>query len=328
MTADLALTATLCSNSVSHTALSLSSSSNNAGTLASTFSTAVSSRISHEMANLGHSISKPAVWVLTPLATLLVGWLDYYAGAEVRVLALYFLPLLFAGWHLGKIGAVFSAIFATVVWVIALYCDGVRFSGIHVWIINVLTEGLGFIVVSLLVAKLRETVNRERSLSHEDHLTGLANRRSFFELGAFGLAISRRHEHPVSLAYIDLDNFKNVNDTHGHKKGDDLLRQCANLIAGCVRTSDTVARLGGDEFAVFMPETDSESAEHLLERIRHTVESARDFSYFAVTLSIGVVSENPVRSDLNVLLSKADAQMFKDKQQRVKAANLKRMQSA
>ena len=78
----------------------------------------------------------------------------------MRVLALYFLPLLMAGWHLGKTGAVFAALFAVAVWLTALYADGVRFSNRYVWITNGLTEGAGFLVVSLLVAMLRESLKR------------------------------------------------------------------------------------------------------------------------------------------------------------------------
>ena len=273
------------------------------------------------MGYLKYSISKTAVCFLTFLATLLVGWLDYFTGAEVRVLALYFLPLLLAGWHLGKKGAAFSALFAVAVWLTALYADGVRFSSPYVWITNGLTEGAGFLVVSILVAMLRESLNRERSLSRKDQLTGLANRRSFFELVAFGLALCRRQGRPVSMVYIDLDNFKLANDNYGHATGDDLLRQCSKLIVGCVRSSDTVARLGGDEFAIFMPETDAASVSYLVERIRHAIESAPYVSSFAITASFGIASEDPVKSDVAGLLSQADAQMYLAKRRRMTTSN-------
>ena len=159
-------------------------------------------QISRDMVHLELPMSKPAVSVLTVFATLVVGWLDYYTGAEVRVLALYFFPLLLAGWHLGKLGAVFSALFAVAVWLAALYADGIRFSSPYIWITNGFTEGLGFLVVSFLVAMLREALNRERSLSRMDQLTGLANRRLFIECVTFGLALSQRQGRPVSLAYI------------------------------------------------------------------------------------------------------------------------------
>ena len=133
------------------------------------------------------------------------------------------------------------------------------------------------------------------------------------------MALSQRHGRPVSLAYIDLDNFKHVNDAYGHARGDELLRQCSTLIVGSVRSSDTVARLGGDEFAVFMPETDAPSASYLVERIRHAIESAPDVSSFAITASFGIASEQPAKSDVAGLLGKADALMYAHKRPRREA---------
>ena len=241
---------------------------------------------------------------------LLVGWIDYTTGAEVRVLALYFLPLVLAGWSLGTPGAFLAAVACTAVWLAAMHASGVRFTQPYVWVVNGFTEGIGFLIVALLVARLRKAVKRESLLSRTDPLTGLGNRRAFLDLAGLALALSKRRGGPASLAYLDLDNFKQVNDKFGHDRGDRLLRNCSTLISQQIRSSDTVARLGGDEFAIFLPETDANSAAVIMERIGSAIDTAGNFCSLAVTASIGVVTEAPAESSLLELLRKADAQMY------------------
>lgn len=257
--------------------------------------------------------SKTSVYLLIAMAILIVGLIDYITGSEIRILALYFLPLIWAGWSLEIVGALLAALFAVSTWIAVMYLTGTHFSNPIIWFINALTEGLGFVTVSLAFALLRATLIRERMLSRHDQLTGLANRRSFIELVTRGLMLSRRNGHPISMAYIDLDNFKQVNDRLGHPRGDELLRQCAALITSCVRASDTVARLGGDEFAIFLPETDAANATTMIERIRATIEIAPSFHALGVTTSIGLVCEDPCVSEIDTLLSKADLLMYEIK---------------
>lgn len=257
--------------------------------------------------------SRSAQWAVVVIATLFVGWLDYRTGAEVSILALYFLPLWLAGSTLGRRGALVASGLALLVWLAALYADGIEFSKPYVWIFNALTAGASFVTVSLLVSMLDASLTRERALSRKDELTGLDNRRAFFEIVEAGLALCRRHDRAVSLVYLDLDRFKQVNDRHGHAKGDALLVRCALLIAGCVRASDSVARLGGDEFAVFLPEADADEAARMVERIRRAIDSAPDVVALGVTLSFGVATENPATSDVAGLIGRADALMYATK---------------
>lgn len=265
-------------------------------------------------------MSKPASSLAVVTGTLFVGWIDYRTGTEIHVVSLYFLPLLWAGWSLETTGAVLAALFTTLVWLAVLALGGTHFSSPYIWVINTFTDGFVFLAVSLLVARLRAAVNRESVLGRADPLTGLANRRAFIDIATHSLALSRRSGRPVSLAYLDLDNFKAVNDTFGHHRGDSVLCQCANLLTDRVRASDTVARIGGDEFAILMPETDAESAFRLLEQIRIAINSAPAFTELAVTTSIGVVCDPRGESDIHTLLDLADARMYKVKRGEKKAS--------
>ena len=247
---------------------------------------------------------------------LLVGWIDYMTGAEVRVLALYFLPLLLAGWSLGTPGAILAAVATTAIWLATMHALGIHFAQPYIWVVNGITEGLSFLLVALLVARLRMAVKRESLLSRTDPLTGLNNRRAFLDMAELALALCKRRGGPVSLAYLDLDNFKHVNDAFGHECGDQLLRQCSTLISQQIRASDIAARLGGDEFAVFLPDADANSVAVLMERIRSAIDAADELRAKAVTVSLGVVTEAPAESSLLELLRKADAQMYAVKGQK------------
>ncbi len=267
--------------------------------------------------------SKPVASLIALAAILVVGWLDFLKGSEVRILALYFLPLLWVGWNLGKSGAVIASIVSTATWLTVLYLSGTRFSSAYMWPANGMTEGSGFLVVSLLVAQLRNSMERERASSRIDPLTGIANRREFMELANLALAVSRRQGTSFALAYIDLNNFKAVNDVFGHDRGDELLCICARLIANSIRASDTVARIGGDEFAVLLRQSDAAHASILTERIRAAIDIDPTFQAVAVSASIGVACGYDAGTDIRSLLHKADANMYRTKQiakQRVRAA--------
>ncbi|MBP8306824.1 MAG: GGDEF domain-containing protein [Burkholderiaceae bacterium] len=260
-------------------------------------------------------MSRLTTAIVAVLALLVLGGIEFLSGTEVRLLALYFFPLLFASWRLGRVGAVLVASIACAVSVGVPLAQGVQYANPLAWLVNVGTEGAAFFTVAYLVGKMRELVERERLLGRFDALTGLANRRTFVERATSELDRSRRHGRPVCLAFIDLDNFKRVNDTHGHHRGDEVLKACARLIAGNVRSSDIVARLGGDEFVVLLPETDADSAQALLERMRHAIERSPDIISVGVTPSIGLVFENPITSDIEALLRKADGLMYEAKRE-------------
>lgn len=149
----------------------------------------------------------------------------------------------------------------------------------------------------------------------EDALTGLPNRREFESLLRRELERSARYGEIFSLAMLDLDGFKSVNDTRGHDVGDNLLRDVAATIAEACRTADLAARFGGDEFALVLPATDQFAAAALCERLRTEVETLGP-----VSLSWGV-AEYPTHGTRRAdLLRAADAAMYASKPQESRAA--------
>jgi diguanylate cyclase (GGDEF)-like protein len=163
---------------------------------------------------------------------------------------------------------------------------------------------------------LGRQADRLERLSRTDPLTGLGNRRHVEERLAAELARARRHGVELSLLVLDLDGLKAVNDRHGHKAGDAALRRVAAAIAQSSRASDVAGRWGGDEFVVLAPDTASEDAAALAERIRRLAREAAGGEEAAppLSVSIGVASLAPA-DDPEGLLRRADAALLEAKHQ-------------
>jgi diguanylate cyclase (GGDEF)-like protein len=162
-----------------------------------------------------------------------------------------------------------------------------------------------------------------RDLVRRDELTGLLNRRGFNELLADALAGTRDDGRPVSLLLIDIDQFKQVNDMHGHLCGDALLRHIARLLEQVSRSRDHVCRLGGDEFGVVLPHTEPEQAQTIAQRLAH--ELAAEPMYHGntpvpITASTGIANTRDTRPDPESLMRDADRAMYDHKHGRGEAA--------
>ncbi|MEO5698299.1 MAG: GGDEF domain-containing protein [Burkholderiaceae bacterium] len=262
------------------------------------------------MASSRSRIPKIATALAIVAAIVAVVALDAVTGMQIQVLSLYFVPLALAGWQLGRAGAVATALLATVAWMVARTFGGEEDWSVVVWLINFLTQSTAFLTVGLLVAEVTRRLAAERALSRHDMLTGLRNRRAMTEDAEVALQLCRRHARAVSVAFIDLDGFKRVNDMKGHDRGDDVLRTCAAVIRASVRASDIAARLGGDEFIVLLPETGGADAVALMERLRARIEATPALREAGVTATIGVFSEGRAVSDIAALVAQADAVMY------------------
>jgi diguanylate cyclase (GGDEF)-like protein len=147
-----------------------------------------------------------------------------------------------------------------------------------------------------------------------DRLTGVPNRETL--LATLGAEVERaaRHAKPLSVAFIDIDRFKQINDTYGHKSGDAILRQVARLLSGSIRASDTFGRYGGEEFMLILPETQPEEAFVVAEELRGLVmaESLRiaDGASLGVTMSAGIAGGHGTELQLDMLVDQADAAMY------------------
>lgn len=165
--------------------------------------------------------------------------------------------------------------------------------------------------------ELRLARQSAETLAQTDSLTGLRNRRAFFEEAGQVFRQARRFAHPVGVAMLDIDHFKRVNDRHGHFIGDSVLRQVAAVIAGCLRDVDLAGRIGGEEFGLVLPETCFDDALMVCERIRSAVHAldiaAGDDTLLKVSCSIGVAGCHSGQSSVENLLVEADRALYRAK---------------
>lgn len=167
--------------------------------------------------------------------------------------------------------------------------------------------------------RLRDELARQATT---DGLTGVANRRRFEELAEAELKRSARYGHEVTIAIVDIDGLKHINDTYGHLAGDEAIIRVAAALQAVVRDTDTVARFGGDEFVVLAPQTDAEGARAMMERALEQVlrqPAGPDQSGLPLSFSYGVGSSNATHRTLDEVIAEADAALYESKR-RVKPA--------
>jgi diguanylate cyclase (GGDEF)-like protein len=171
------------------------------------------------------------------------------------------------------------------------------------------------LVVAYLLATLRRQIEVAEKAARSDSLTGLFNRRAFLESLQHHLSLAERDGKPTTLAYLDVDDFKRVNDDSGHEAGDEVLRLIATALRDSIRRTDVVARLGGDEFALLIVGADQISAVSVIAKVRHALQKLADRRP-GVTCSIGCVTFEPPPPSATIALRAVDDLMYQVKRRR------------
>ena len=257
--------------------------------------------------------SRPFVVTASLLLVSLLGVLDYLNGPEVSLLIFYVVPIFVAAWYAGR-GAGFLACAASgLAWLTVAHYTAVHYSNPLIAYWNAFVR-LGFIfILAHLVASFRRSLRQERELARTDYLTGAFNGRSFAEAAEAEINRARRHGHTFSVVFLDVDDFKLVNDRLGHSAGDRLLMLVSDTLRENVRAVDVVARLGGDEFAVLLPETNERSSEVMLRRVRRQLLEAAQRKGWPVTFSAGLITWVEPPNGVDEMLRAADALMYSAK---------------
>jgi len=147
---------------------------------------------------------------------------------------------------------------------------------------------------------------RERALTRTDNLTHVENRRAFYEDAGREFERARRYNHPFTLAYFDVDDFKEVSDRFGHQLGDGILCLVAETARDSIRASDLVARLGTDQFAVLLPEAGVEAASAVIRKLQEALRHGSQVTGLPLTVSGGVVTCLPPAESLEAVIGTAD----------------------
>lgn len=264
------------------------------------------------MAVFGHR-PPGIVFALGLSLTVGIGILDRLTGPELALSILYLVPIGIIAAVSSRVASYAESAAGAATWLTADRLAGAAYGSAWVPYWNSAVRLGIFLVVASLVLALRQALDQERELARVCPLTGLLNRRSFTERVDEEISRSERTNRPVSVIYIDLDGFKQVNDTLGHTAGDEVLRRVAVQLRRSVRRSDSVARLGGDEFVVLLPEAGPDQAERAAMHVLDEVLKAGHA--MSVDASAGVLTMIcPITVD--AMISEADRLMYLAKNDR------------
>lgn len=242
-----------------------------------------------------------------------LGVIDHFTGYEISFSIFYLLPIIFVAWFVGKeLGIVISGLSA-LVWLAADLVSGHIYSSYVIPVWNTVMRLGFFLIINHLLVLLRNLLDVERNISRTDFLTKMANTRKFYEVAENEINESRMSKNPITIAYIDVDNFKNINDNLGHSEGDKLLSVIAGAIRNNTREIDLVARIGGDEFIVLMPKINDKQSVAIIDRIRSSLSKIVKENNWIVTISIGVVTFNNLDYKVDRMIKEADDLMYSAK---------------
>jgi diguanylate cyclase (GGDEF)-like protein len=264
------------------------------------------------------SLSPRAVQALSLLAVGAIFVFDIATGADIRLHVLYLFPLAAVALHCP--GPTVPMLFLGLTTLLQM----LTFAHHRLPTPALATDMLVTLASSLLAIVLARAARSNhlhvRQLADKDPLTGLLNRRSFTLLADREIARQERYGGNFSIAIIDLDDFKALNDAHGHQHGDRALQEVAGILQGGVRETDAVARLGGDEFAILMPNTGEENALHLCRSLAAAIEQRAAPGSAPIAASIGCASFEKSPGSTSHALNLADKRMYQ-----IKAGRKERM---
>lgn len=250
------------------------------------------------------------VWTAGLALVGLVGFGDFVTGPYMSFSVFYLIPVGFMAWFGGRAAGYAGSLASALAWFLAQAGDRIMFAHAAVPYWNALVELIFFLSLSTIACALKDALARESELARTDDLTGVANRRLFFELAEMEIRRAGRYGHPFSVAYIDLDKFKEVNDVRGHHEGDRLLRDVGRSIQASIRATDLLARMGGDEFAILMPEAGPEAAVKVYEKVRAGLGERGASAFPGVSVSVGLVTWLVPPASTDDMLRQADHLMY------------------
>lgn len=254
------------------------------------------------------SCSNQFIWRLCLFQVLILLLMFIFIGEQVLIEPLFIFPVVLASWY----GSKKSGICITILSEFLLL--SIKYSKTGFELIEIITYGLPFLIafsaLAILITNFRNVHRVESNAADTDHLTGIKNLRGFYIELAKELQRSSRYKHTFSLAYLDIDNFKLINDSHGHSEGDKLLVEVAKCLTESLRSTDIVARVGGDEFVCLLTETDDQDAKNVFSITRDLLRLRMSDEQWPVSFSVGFVTFKSAPASIKEVLEIADSLMY------------------
>jgi diguanylate cyclase (GGDEF)-like protein len=243
----------------------------------------------------------------------LLGAMDFLTGNEITFSLFYLIPIVLVTWAVNQKAGLLMSILSALALLVAEIAAGQTYSHPLNPLSNTLIRTVFYLVVTYLVSELKKAQKEEQRAARTDFVSGAVNARYFHELLQMEIVRIRRYPHPITIVYMDIDNFKLVNDLFGHKIGNDVLRSIASELKSQLRSTDIIARVGGDEFALLLPSTRQPEAEVVLSKVRPNLLEAMKRRNWPVTFSMGAVTCMTPPYSAEQLISMADELMYEVK---------------
>jgi diguanylate cyclase (GGDEF)-like protein len=243
-----------------------------------------------------------------------VGAADYLTGQDISLSIFYLIPALIAATNGFRFGLLIAATAVATGLVTDVAARTTPYSSAAVPLWNSMVRLTVLVLVIALVDALLRSAGHERQLARRDHLTGLQNSRAFYDSAETELRESGRTGRPLTLACIDIDHFKAVNDRLGHAAGDAVLIGTSRTLSFAMREVDSVARIGGDEFMLLLPETDAAEARVALGRAHRRLVEIAVAQSWDIGYSVGVVTFSSPPGSVEAMVAEADRIMYEVKQ--------------
>ena len=257
--------------------------------------------------------SSKFLWITIGFLLLLViGILDYFTGGEISFSLFYVFPIALiskvGNWRVGSISAVVGA----VAWITAEKMVGSSYSHPAILYWNTFVRLSIFLLIPYAI-ELGRSLAYETATARTDFVTGAFNSRYLHERLQLEIDRSSRYGHPCTLAYLDIDDFKTVNDRFGHSTGDKVLRAIVDNLKRTLRKTDIVARAGGDEFVLLLPETDVEAAQTVIEKAFQNLTREMMDKGCPIMISAGAITFSHTPRSVDAVLEMADQVMYEVK---------------
>ena len=256
--------------------------------------------------------SKPVIALLGIYLVIVIGMVDFATGLELHLMFFYLFPIALLSWFVDPRAGILTGVLCTLTWLVANYLSGRRYSSDWIMVWNFAMRLGVSVVIACTLSKLRRMLDQVSELANHDFLTGLPNGRAFYQLAghemerAFGLE-------PMTLAFIDIEGFKWINHRFGYTTGDQMLCTIAYSLRQNVPRPELVGRIGGTSFAVLLPNTASEEARFILEKIQHKLREQRKRYAHPVTFFISAMACNKAPRRIAELMHEAELRMTRMK---------------
>lgn len=257
--------------------------------------------------------SRLDVLSLSLIALIPIVAIDLKLGPHVSLNLLELLPVFLIACYGGRAVAYTYSAIAGFCWFVDSLSILPNNAGPMIYVWACVSRIATYLLMAELSSRMHDLLQKHESLARTDSLTGLCNHRALREQAARIIATAQRDSQPMSAAYIDCDNFKQINDLHGHAAGDAVLKAVSAVLSKATRPADIAARVGGDEFVLVLPNTSRDGGRVVVARLQTELAHAIRLLGHGVTFSIGAATFDQPPENVDDLLARIDECQYRAK---------------